>query len=83
MGAIETPHDMKLAWTPGPGFERGDGVNVAVGRKGTYHWVIRDGLHAAYHYPAAVQARKPRNSTPFRPAMATPPARRSGHAGRP
>jgi hypothetical protein len=52
MAANETPHAMKLAWTPGPGFgQGGDGVNVAVGRKGTYQWVYRDGLHPAYHYP--------------------------------
>ena len=61
MGANETPHEHKLRWS-NPYFERGgtrDGVSTAVGRKGTYEWVIKDGLHAAYFYPGGVQTSTP------------------------
>ena len=57
MSANETPHEFKISWS-NPYFERGgtrDGVSVGTGRKGTYHWVIKDGLHAAYHYPHGVK----------------------------
>ena len=30
-------------------------MSVGTGRKGTYHWGIKDGLHAAYHYPHGVK----------------------------
>ena len=30
-------------------------MSVGTGREGTYHWVIKDGLHAAYHYPHGVK----------------------------
>ena len=55
--ATETLHELKISWS-NPYFERGgtrDGLSVGTGRKGKYHWVIKDGLHAAYHYPHGVK----------------------------
>ncbi len=61
MAANETPDGFKLRWS-NPYFERGgtrDGLSTAVGRKGTYEWVIKDGLHSAYHHPDGAQSRTP------------------------
>jgi hypothetical protein len=58
MGAVHTPCDKKLKWTPSPDFLAGrDGVNVALGRKGRYIWLFEGGLHSAYFY--APGAREP------------------------
>jgi hypothetical protein len=64
MGANETTHASNLRWNPGKGREflrRADGAqySVATGRRGTYEWVVNDGLHAAYYYPGGVQTRTP------------------------
>ena len=64
MAANETPGKMKISWNPGKGREwlqRSDGARytVGTGRKGTYEWVMKDGLHAAYHYPCGAQTRTP------------------------
>lgn len=62
MAAIETPHEYKLDWRPGKGmFRRADGAEYkrATGRKGIYEWVVKDRLHAAYHYPGGVQTSTP------------------------
>jgi hypothetical protein len=40
---------------------RADGSRskIGTGRWGTYEWVVKDGLWAAYHYPGGVQTRTP------------------------
>ena len=63
MAANETPQKMKIAWTPaGPEMlRRADGTRYKTGTgvRGTYEWVVKDGLHGAYHYPGAVQTSTP------------------------
>lgn len=54
----------KLKWNPGKGkplLQRADGAeySIATGHRGTYEWVIKDGLHAAYHYPGGMQTEAP------------------------
>jgi hypothetical protein len=54
----------KLKWNPGKGkplLQRADGAeySIATGHRGTYEWVIKDGLHAAYHYPGGVHTESP------------------------
>ena len=56
LAATETPAEFKLVWNPGNGrdfFRRADGAeySTAIGHRGTYEWVVKDGLHSAYHYP--------------------------------
>ena len=64
MAANETPQEMKIAWTP-PGhsemLRRADGTRYKTGTgvRGTYEWVVKDGLHAAYHYRGGVQTSTP------------------------
>ena len=40
---------------------RADGPRskIGTGRRGTYEWVEKDGLWAAYHYPGGVQTSTP------------------------
>ena len=64
MAANETPSAFKLGWSPGKGRDwpcRPDGseYSTATGHRGTYEWVTKDGLHAAYHYPGGVQTSTP------------------------
>ena len=54
----------KLNWRNGRGPERlrradGAEVSIATGHRGTYEWVSKDGLHAAYHYPGGVHTDTP------------------------
>ena len=54
----------KLKWRSGRGPEllrRADGaeVSIATGHRGTYEWVKKDGLNAAYHYPEGVHTDTP------------------------
>ena len=54
----------KLKWNPGKGkpfLQRADGAeySIAAGHRGTYEWVIKDGLHAAYHFPGGAQTETP------------------------
>ena len=54
----------KLRWNPGKGrdfLRRADGAeySIATGHRGTYEWVIKDGLHAAYHYPGGFHTETP------------------------
>lgn len=65
MAANETPNGFKISWTPpgrgSDGLLRADGARykIGTGLRGTYEWVVKDGLWAAYHYPGGVQTRAP------------------------
>ena len=64
MAANNTPQSLKIKWNPGKGrdfLRRADGAeySLGTGRRGTYEWIVKDGLHAAYFYADGVQTRAP------------------------